>query len=241
MGRARADAGDVARALRCCRPACWRSTGPRPTGSTARQACSPLSCSSRELAAHGRVVWGLGARIAPPEAAASAAAAAPARNAAGFLDRAGDARLEAPTRSLRLPPPWPDGFPAGSRTWRVLPAQALAGCNPARAIELYEAEGRALDAARVNVPTPAGFTGGRPRPAPEGLADVVISNPPFHQGRAAEPELGAASSPPRIAKPRGRSWWRTPFHAALDAAFASLGKIAEDGRSRCSAPTPRRA
>ena len=53
---------------------------------------------------------------------------------------------------------------------------------------------RALDAARVNVTDPrAAFRWADVRALPRGGAefDAVVSNPPFHQGRAAEPELGA--------------------------------------------------
>ena len=102
----------------------------------------------------------------------------------------------------------------------------------------YEAELAALEAARTNVPDPrAGFhwtdvtglgAGGEPY-------DAVIMNPPFHQGRAAEPDLGAGfiAAAARILKPHGRLVMvanrQLPYEAALDAAFRRWTRLEEAG------------
>ena len=78
--------------------------------------------------------------------------------------------------------------------------------------------------------------------------DAVIINPPFHQGRAAEPDLGAAfiAAAARILKPHGRLMMvanrQLPYEAALDAAFRRWSE-ARRGRAatRCSRPRGRGA
>ena len=63
----------------------------------------------------------------------------------------------------------------------------------------------------------------------------MIANPPFHQGRAAEPDLGAAfiAAAARILTPAGRLLMvanrQLPYEATLDAAFRHWEKLAEDG------------
>lgn len=265
IGRARAETlGDIARALALLPPGgVLALDGAKTDGidSAARALAAVLPLEGSFAKAHGRVVWtrrpqSLPPDLLPPEAAAWAAAAAPARNAAGFLTAPGMFSPEAPDPgSLRLA-----AAVAGRLSGRVadlgagwgwLAAQALADNPGIAAIELYEAEGRALDAARVNVPDPrAGFHWADVRALRrEGPGfDAVISNPPFHQGRAAEPELGAGfiAAAARIVKPQGRFFMvanrQLPYEAALDAAFARWEKIAEDGAFKMfRADRPRRA
>ena len=75
----------------------------------------------------------------------------------------------------------------------------------------------------------------------------MISNPPFHQGRAAEPDLGAAfiAAAARILKPAGRLLMvanrQLPYEATLDAAFRHWEKLSEDGAYKVmAAERPRR-
>lgn len=82
-----------------------------------------------------------------------------------------------------------------------LSAQVVARCPRVAAIDLYEAEARALEPARRNL-TRAQRECGREvavavrwHDVTRGLAqryDAIVSNPPFHQGRADLPELGRA-------------------------------------------------
>ena len=70
------------------------------------------------------------------------------------------------------------------------------------AIDLYEAEARALEVARQNLaasspPISIGFhwhdvSVGLPKQDDEAGYDVIVMNPPFHQGRADAPNLGRA-------------------------------------------------
>lgn len=259
MGRARAETfGDIARALALL-PAggVLALDGAKTDGidSAAKALAAALPLEGSFAKAHGRVVWTRRPESLPPEAAAWAADAAPARNAAGFVTAPGMFSPDAPDPgSLRLA-----AAMAGRLSGRVadlgagwgwLAAQALADSPGISAIDLYEAEGRALDAARINLTDPrADFRWADVRALRrEGTGyDAAISNPPFHQGRAAEPELGAGfiAAAARILKPHGRFFMvanrQLPYEAALGAAFARWEKIAEDGAFKLfCADRPRR-
>ncbi|MDN5924251.1 MAG: methyltransferase [Xanthomonadales bacterium] len=82
-----------------------------------------------------------------------------------------------------------------------LASQVAMRCAGVTQVDLYEAEARALEPARINMrqalslrESEASFelcwhdvTRGLPQ-----RYDVIVSNPPFHQGRADQPELGRA-------------------------------------------------
>ena len=82
------------------------------------------------------------------------------------------------------------------------------------------------------------------RPPASPPYDAVIANPPFHQGRAAEPDLGAAfiAAAARILKPSGRLFLvanrQLPYEAVLAIAFRAVG---EARRGRRLQGHPRRA
>ncbi|MEE9453159.1 MAG: methyltransferase [Paracoccaceae bacterium] len=93
--------------------------------------------------------------------------------------------------------------------WGYLAKAALAACEKITTLDLYEAEHSALMAAKQNVTdTRACFhwadvtTLGKPNDP----YHSVICNPPFHQGRAAEPALGIAfiAAAARIMRPSGQ-------------------------------------
>lgn len=104
-------------------------------------------------------------------------------------------------------------------------------------LHLVEAEADALDCARENITddrarfhwdTAEGFT-------PDRKLDFIVTNPPFHQGRAADPALGLAfiEAARRLLSPGGRLWLvanRTlPYEAALARSFAAVEQLAAEG------------
>jgi len=123
--------------------------------------------------------------------------------------------------------------------WGYLAAMLLARSPAIAALDLYEAEARALDCARRNLATarvPVGFhwhdvATGLPR-----RYDVIVSNPPFHaQGRAERPDLGRRfiAAAADALQPGGRLWLvanrHLPYEAELDARFASVRTVAQAG------------
>jgi 16S rRNA (guanine1207-N2)-methyltransferase len=64
--------------------------------------------------------------------------------------------------------------------------------------------------------------------------DVIVSNPPFHQGRADEPWLGLAfiAAAAAALRPGGSLWLvanrHLPYEAALSSGFAHVRTVRED-------------
>lgn len=103
-------------------------------------------------------------------------------------------------------------------------------------VHLIEADHAALAAARINVADPrvhfhwADATGFRP----DAPFDVVVTNPPFHASRRADPGLGRAfiESAARMLTPRGALWLvanrHLPYELALRAAFREVAEVGGD-------------
>ncbi|MEM7711333.1 MAG: methyltransferase, partial [Pseudomonadota bacterium] len=109
--------------------------------------------------------------------------------------------------------------------WGVL-AQAVLSSADVTEMVLVEAERAALDCARLNVTDArAAFHWADARWFEGGPFDWIVSNPPFHTSRKADPDLGRAfvAAAARLA-PRGRLRMvanrHLPYEAALDDAFA---------------------
>jgi 16S rRNA (guanine1207-N2)-methyltransferase len=210
--------------------------------SIVRQLGTLLPIAGAFVKAHGRVVWVQRPAHLPEVVARWAAEAAPSRNPEGFVTAPGlfsPDRADPGSRMLA-------GVLAGRLRGRVadlgagwgwLAHAALAASPEIAALDLYEAEARALDAARLNVTDPrAGFHWSDVARLGPGVApyDAVIANPPFHQDRAADPELGRAfiAAAARILKPSGRLYLvanrQLPYEAEVTARFAVQERLAED-------------
>lgn len=254
LTRSRAESlGNVARALGLLGPGgTLVVTGGKSEGvdGVARQVAAALPVEGSYVKAHGRVFWLARPTTLPPEVAAWAAGAAPRPNAEGFVTAPGMFSPEhadpGSRRLAALLPALAHGRLAGrvadlGAGWGWLAHAALAASPEIAELDLFEAEALALDAARLNVADPRArfhWTDvARLGPGPgnrDPRYDAVIANPPFHQGRAAEPALGAAfiAAAARILKPDGRLLLvanrQLPYEAPLAAAFRHGERLDED-------------
>lgn len=132
--------------------------------------------------------------------------------------------------------------------WGYLAVEILKRTGVKR-LDLVEAEADALDCARVNVTDPraqfhwADATTWRPAT----LLEAVVTNPPYHVGREAEPALGAAfiRAARRMLAPSGSLWLvanrHLPYDAVLSECFLEAKDVAGDGAFRViHAQKPRR-
>ena len=122
--------------------------------------------------------------------------------------------------------------------WGYLAAEILRRSHSLTALDLYEADFEALEAARLNVHgavEPRFFWTDLLAEAVERRYDAILMNPPFHSGRAAEPGIGAGMirAASKALKPGGRLFMvanrQLPYEQVLSAAFASHTEIARDG------------
>lgn len=133
--------------------------------------------------------------------------------------------------------------------WGYLSARVLAASPAVTVCHLIEAEARALDCARANVPDPraqfhwADATSFR---LPDKVHHVVM-NPPFHNTRTPDPGLGRAfiASAAGVLTPRGTLWLvanrHLPYEPVLDAFFGEVAEIAGDASFKIlRADRPRR-
>ena len=135
--------------------------------------------------------------------------------------------------------------------WGFL-SDAILKRNGVTRLDLVEADHAALDAARQNISDPrAAFHWADALTfRPDAAVDHVVTNPPFHTGRAAEPSLGQGfiRASASILKPRGHLWLvanrHLPYEKTLEAGFRSvrlLGQTAEYKLFTATQPrTPRK-
>ena len=123
-----------------------------------------------------------------------------------------------------------------------LACEVLRRCANVNAFDLYEAEQRALEPARANIGRILrehardvavdlhwhDVTRGLPR-----RYDAIVSNPPFHQGRADQPELGQAfiAAAADALTDNGVLWLvanrHLPYEVLLGARFSETRKVVE--------------
>jgi 16S rRNA (guanine1207-N2)-methyltransferase len=103
-------------------------------------------------------------------------------------------------------------------------------------IDLIEAERLALDCARRNVSdSRARFLWEDVTAGVRGPYDGIVMNPPFHQGRDADPRLGRAflEAAAKALTPSGQLWVvanrHLPYETALSALFRQVEEIGGDG------------
>lgn len=121
--------------------------------------------------------------------------------------------------------------------WGFLSAHVLTR-EGVEAVHLVEAGHMALECARRNVTDPRAqfhWADGTDW-APAHRMDTIVMNPPFHVGRAAEPQIGQAfvASAARLLAPSGHLWMvanrHLPYEAELKTRFAQVDEIGGDAR-----------
>lgn len=173
----------------------------------------------------------------------------PRRNAAGYWSRPGlfawD-RIDAASALLaaHLPHDLAGHVADLGVGYGYLASEVVARCPGVTALDGFEAEQRALEPAQRNLveaQARAGrhvavalhwhdVTAGLP-----GRYDAIVSNPPFHQGRADQPELGRAfiAAAARALTPHGQLWLvanrHLPYEATLTALFSEVRAVADEG------------
>ena len=128
--------------------------------------------------------------------------------------------------------------------WGYL-SRAILARPGVRHLDVVEAEADALDCARLNLPDPraafhwADATTFRP----DRLWGAVVMNPPFHQGRSADPALGVAfiQAAHRGLAPDGSLWLvanrHLPYDRTLAAMFRKVEEIGGDAAFRLTCAT----
>nr|WP_252733773.1 class I SAM-dependent methyltransferase [Paracoccus marinaquae] len=121
--------------------------------------------------------------------------------------------------------------------WGWLAAQALS--HPGvEVMHLVEAGHEALESARENITDPRArfhWADARDFALPEPVNGVIM-NPPFHEGRRADPKLGAAfiATAARLLTGAGRLWMvanrHLPYETVLAGHFAQVAEIGGDSR-----------
>ena len=149
-------------------------------------------------------------------------------------------RIDAGSRLLaeNLPPDLTGAVADFCAGWGFVAAEMAARCPAVTALDLYEADFEALEAARLNLadtPQQKEFFWVDLLAEPvERRYDAIVMNPPFHKGRAADPEIGSGMirAAAKALKPGGRLVMvanrQLPYEAVLKATFASWSEVAGD-------------
>ena len=182
--------------------------------------------------AHGKLFWFAGGDFGD-----WAANARRRRIEGGFLTAPGTFSADAPDPgSVALADAFPERMPGEiadlGAGWGYLSRRALERDGVA-SIHLVEAEHCALACARENVEDPRArfHWADATRFEPTAPLDAVVANPPFHRGRAGDPDIGKAfiAKAAAILKRSGRLWLvanrHLPYEESLRANFAELAEL----------------
>ena len=199
-----------------------------------RTRVNDLPCVTR---AHGRLFWFASEAVDLSDWQAPA----PAEVEGGFVTQWGAFSSDGPDRGSQLlvaalPKKLPARMADLGAGWGYL-ARAVLEREGVKSLDLVEAEKLALDCARRNVTDPraAFHWADATRFRPDHLYDGIVSNPPFHVGRAADPALGRAfiAAAARMLAPSGQLWMvanrHLPYEAALRDSFRHVEEIGGDG------------
>jgi 16S rRNA (guanine1207-N2)-methyltransferase len=194
-----------------------------------------------------RVFWGQSQPAARDHALLEAwlALDRPQANAAGYFSRPGlfawdRVDMASALLAAYLPEDLHGHVADFGAGYGYLAAQIVARCPHITALDLYEAEARALEPARLNTERAIRASGREPAFAVhwhdvtvgiERRYDVIVSNPPFHQGRADLPDLGRAfiARAANALVPQGCLWLvanrHLPYEATLAAHFEHVRTV----------------
>jgi len=121
--------------------------------------------------------------------------------------------------------------------WGYLAKNVLEKCERLTSLDLFEAEYAALEASKANITDERAAFHWADVTTLEKSADpyhTVICNPPFHQGRTADPAIGVSfiTAAARIMKPSGQFLMvanrQLPYEAAMDMHFKSWEILEQD-------------
>lgn len=213
------------------------------------KACKKLTPVSETLSrAHGKL-------FTLPDASRKTAftdwLAAPAEGPEGFITAPGvfsEAKIDKGSALLASVLPEKMGRRVADlgAGWGYLSAHILKS-ETVEELHLIEASHTALTCARQNITDPrASFHWNDARMVKlSGPVDTVITNPPFHTGRAAEPALGQAflTNAAKLLTPKGMLWvvanQGLPYEATLQNHFRQVDQIAlENGFKVLKAQAP---
>lgn len=202
--------------------------------------------------AHGKLIW-----FRRPDAIPEAIVdwiAMPTELEDGYVTAPGGFSADGPDRGseilVALVPQLKGRVADLGAGWGYLSGEILAEQEAITHLDLIEADHDMLEAARANVDDPraAFHWADVTRFDPDEPYDAIISNPPFHMGRRADPGLGRAfiSAAARMLKPSGKFIMvanrHLPYEAALKDAFGTGRMIGElEGYKLYEAAKPRQA
>ena len=150
-------------------------------------------------------------------------------------------RVDAASRMLAgvLPPTLRGKVADFGAGWGYLSMQVLARCPQITALELFEADARALTLAQRNLAdtrVPVACHWYDVAQGVNGHFDAIVCNPPFHAlGRGDRPDIGRAfiAAASAALKSGGRLWLvanrHLPYEDALGSGFAQVRSVAQDG------------